>query len=72
MAFNYSDLNGAIVAKFGTQYNFAQALGISEHSLSKKLNNKVPWKQVEIAESVKLLGIKHDDIAKYFFTLKVQ
>lgn len=27
MAFNYSDLNGAIVAKFGTQYNFAQALG---------------------------------------------
>lgn len=70
MSFNYSDLNGAIVAKFDTRYNFAQALGISEHSLSKKLNNKTPWKQAEIAKSVKLLGLNHNDIAKYFFSQK--
>ena len=40
MPFDFSKLSGKIVEKYGTQYNFAKAMGISEHSLSNKLNNK--------------------------------
>lgn len=52
MAFNYSKLVGRIIEKYGSQYNFAVSLGISERSLSLKLNNKVPWKQTEIEKSL--------------------
>ncbi|MCZ4005815.1 DUF739 family protein, partial [Lactobacillus gasseri] len=31
MAFDFRKLNGRIVEKYGTQYNFAKALGLSEH-----------------------------------------
>lgn len=67
MTFDYSNLSGRIVAKYGTQYNFAIALGLSERSLSLKLNNKVPWKNTEIMEAVNLLGIAPEDIPYYFF-----
>ena len=30
MVFDYSKLSGRIVEKFGTQYNFAIAMGLSE------------------------------------------
>ena len=72
MSFDYSRLNGRIVEKYGTQYNFAIALGISERSLSLKLNNKVSWKDKDIEKARRLLGIKEQDISKYFFTEKVQ
>lgn len=72
MSFDYSSLNGRIVEKYGTQYNFAIALGISERSLSLKLNNKVSWKDKDIEKARRLLGIKEQDISKYFFTEKVQ
>ncbi|BDP83376.1 hypothetical protein EfmAA610_05860 [Enterococcus faecium] len=41
MSFDYSKLSGKIVEKYGTQYNFSIALGLSERSLSLKLNNRV-------------------------------
>lgn len=72
MSFDYSNLSGRIVQKFGTQYNFANALGISERSLSLKLNNKVFWKNSEIARVCRLLEINDEDIPKYFFKVKVQ
>lgn len=72
MSFDYSSLNGLIVEKYGTQYNFAIALGISERSLSLKLNNKTSWKDRDIEKARKLLGIKEKDISKYFFKEKVQ
>ncbi|KRM54781.1 DUF739 family protein [Lacticaseibacillus sharpeae] len=72
MTFDYSNLNGQVVAKYGTQLRFAEAMELSERSLSLKLNNKVQWKQAEIAKAAKLLGIKTADIPKYFFKLKVQ
>lgn len=72
MTYDYSDLYGKIVQKFGTQYRFAEALQMSEHSLSKKLNGKRPWKQADIENVCDLLDIKRKDIPRYFFTLSVQ
>ena len=45
MAFDYSKLKGKIVEVFGTQSNFAKAVGMSERTLSCKLNNKIPFTQ---------------------------
>lgn len=72
MAIDYSKLNGKIVEKFGTQYNFSKALGLSEHSLSNKLNNKVSWKTQEITKAMDLLGLDKAKVGEYFFTEKVQ
>lgn len=70
MSFDYSKLLGRIVEKYGTQYNFAIAIGLSERSLSLKLNHKVPWKDVEIYKALELLEISEDRIFEYFFSAK--
>ena len=72
MSFDYSKLSGKIVEKYGTQYNFAIALGLSERSLSLKLNNRVPWKNTELQKAIELLDIPEKEIGAYFFNLKVQ
>ena len=40
MSYNYSALLGKIVEVFGTQAKFAEALGVSEHTVSLRLNGK--------------------------------
>ena len=72
MAFDYSRLKGRIVEKYGNQRNFAEALPISERSLSLKLNGIVCFKQPEIVRTCELLEISACDIPSYFFTEKVQ
>ena len=72
MAYNYKKLLGRIVEVFGTQYEFAQALHVSEHSLSMKLNNKVNFKQPEITKACELLKISPSEMSDYFFTEEVQ
>lgn len=72
MAFDYSKLKGKIVEKFGTQGAFAKALGLSQRSLSFKLQGKVFFRQDEIDKSINLLGIEPADIDKYFFARNVQ
>ena len=72
MEFDYSRLNGRIETVCGTQRQFAKVIGISEHTISKKLNNCVDWKQREIMKAVPILKIKQDEISEYFFTPKVQ
>ncbi|WPC07976.1 DUF739 family protein [Globicatella sp. PHS-GS-PNBC-21-1553] len=71
MSFDYRSLNGKIVEMFGTQYNFAVAIGLSERSLSLKLNNKVSWKDAEIYKACQLLNIQEEEIPKYFFKPQV-
>jgi len=72
MSYNYAKLAGKIVEKFDTQANFAEAMCLSERSISLKLNGKVGWKQAEIIEVCKLLEIEHSQIPDYFFNVKVQ
>lgn len=70
--YDYSKLNGRITEKFKMQANFAKKLGLSEHTLSKKLTNKSTWKQDEIDNAVNLLELSSDDIPAYFFASYVQ
>ncbi len=72
MPYNYSKLLGRIVEKVGTQRNFSEKIGVSERSVSLKLNGKVGWKQDEIAKACKVLSIDDDDIPAYFFAMEVQ
>lgn len=71
MSYDYSKLLGRITEKFGTQLNFALAMGLSERSVSLKLNRHVPWKDTEIVKATEVLGIPAKDIPKYFFAEKV-
>lgn len=72
MAYDYAKLNGKIVEKCGTQAVFAERMGLSERTISSKLNNKVAFKQPEIQKALPILGLTESDIQAYFFTLKVQ
>ena len=72
VAYDYSKLRGKIVQKFGTQKNFAMAMGWSERTLSLKLNGFVFWKQHEISKALELLNIEESSINEYFFTQIVQ
>lgn len=72
MAYDYSKLLGRITEKYGTQVRFSGAMGMSERSLSLKLNCKVPFKQPEITKACTLLEIADSDIPAYFFTVVVQ
>jgi transcriptional regulator with XRE-family HTH domain len=72
MSFNYSKLRGKIIEKFGTQGNFAKVLGVSERTLSLKLNNKLFFSQDELAKISELLNIDSDKIQIYFFQKEVQ
>lgn len=70
MCYDYSRLSGKIVEKYGTQYNFAIAMKLSERSLSLKLNGKVGWKDSEIWKAIQLLGIPVEKIHLYFLKKK--
>jgi len=72
MAFDYSKLRGRIVERFTTAAAFAEAMGISTHTISNKLNSKKHWKDYEIAKACDLLGIEPVEIPDYFFAVKVQ
>lgn len=66
MPYDYSKLSGRIVEKYETQAKFADAMALSEHSISLKPNGKVGWKQSEIAKACKVLEIALAEIPAYF------
>lgn len=72
MPYDYSKLRGRIIEMCGTQEEFAHRMGISERSISLKLNGKRPFKQQDIANAISVLGLSHKDIPAYFFGVKVQ
>ena len=69
---DYSKLQGAIKEHFGKQGAFAVAMGLSERSVSLKLNNLRCWTQDEMRAFCNLIGVEYTEIPKYFFTLVVQ
>lgn len=71
MAFDYSKLKGRIVERFGSQRAFAEKLGITEVSLTRKMQNQAAWKQSEIVKAKNLLGIPPEETDLYFFTINV-
>lgn len=69
--FDYSNLLGKIKAVFKTQEAFGEAMGLSLTSVNQRLNNKIDWSPAEMVKACELLNIDLDDVADYFFTLKV-
>lgn len=72
MTYDYSKLSGKIIEVCGTRANFAELIGLSENSVSCKMNGKVGWSQKQIEKARKVLGINASEISDYFFTVKVQ
>lgn len=64
----YAKLRGRIVEKFGSQSAFAKKLGISQVSLSRKLNCEVGFSQQDIIKWADALEIELCDYGAYFFT----
>ncbi|API89007.1 hypothetical protein BKP56_06950 [Marinilactibacillus sp. 15R] len=72
ITFDYSKLEGRIKEKFDSQQNVSDQLSFSKTSLSMKLNNRVSFGQKDILELAKVLEIPDNEIAKYFFEVKVR
>ena len=72
LVYDYSKLIGRIIEKCGTQGNFAQLMGLTERTVSLKLNNKVPWTQPDIDKASTILDIAVEDLHSYFFAKNVQ
>jgi len=70
--YDYSKLLGRIKEKTYSNAVFSSKLGISERTLSLKLNNKVDFKQHEISKACEILNIPTKEIALYFFNFKTQ
>lgn len=67
MAYNYSKLLGRIVEVCGMQATFAKEMGLSEKTVSLKMNNKRGWKQKEMKRACDVLGFSVSEIPEYFF-----
>lgn len=67
MSYNYNKLRGLIVEKYGTMGRFSKEIGISETSLSLKLNNRAPFKQSDIEVICSALEIPPEEISVFFF-----
>lgn len=63
----YGKLRELIRIKFGTTERFAEAMGMSRCSLSRKLNGLSAWTQSEIEKACSLLGISIMQVGEYFF-----
>lgn len=63
----YSALRGRIIEKYGSQREFARVIGLSEVSITKKMNNRTEFSKSDIERWAELLEIKKNDIPKYFF-----
>jgi len=66
--YQYRKLIGRIVEVYGTRKAFAEALGLSENSLSLKLNGKTGFSQDDIIEWSRLLNISQDEYGSFYFT----
>ena len=66
--YDYRKLRGRIKEKFGTQSIFAKEIGLSDVSVSNKLNNNVDWGQKKKKKIISVLDIAYSDIHSYFFT----
>ena len=66
--FKYTKLRGRIVEKYGTQGRFAEAIGISENSLSKKMNCITGLSQDDILLWSDLLDIDKSEFGDFFYS----
>ena len=68
MPYTYNKLRGRIVEKYGSQYAFADKLGSSQVTVSRKLQCKTEFSQEDMNEWAGLLDIDLSEYGTYFFT----
>ena len=66
--YNYDKLRGKIKEIVGSESKYAELLGLSNASISAKLNSLVPFSITEIDKSVTILNIPTNEIYEYFFS----
>ena len=71
--FDYSKLRGRIIEKFGSIKAFAKAYGISNVSMSKKLNGQIAISQDDVVKMSRpeYLDIQPSEYHEYYYVLKV-
>ena len=69
--FDYSALRGKIREKLGSEGILASLIGMDKATLSKKLNNKSEFTQLDMAKIMDALGEAYSQITRYFFTPKL-
>lgn len=69
--YDYSKLRGRITEKFGSAIEFSKALGVSNVTVSKKLNEKAGFSREDIEAWSNLLDIESNEYGSYFFAPKV-
>lgn len=67
MGYSYDKLRGRIIEKYGSQEKFAEVLGISANSLSKKMTGKTGFSQKDIIVWSNLLDVDKTEYSEYFF-----
>lgn len=65
--FKYLKLRARIKEKYGTEGKFAEALGLSQMSVSRKFNDKTQFSSDDIRTWCELLEIPIEDSGLYFF-----
>jgi transcriptional regulator with XRE-family HTH domain len=71
MEYTTTKLKTRIVERFGNQKNFAEAMGMSEGTLSRYLAGDNEWKASTMIKAAELLEIPGDAVAAYFFETSV-
>lgn len=67
MSFKYAKLRGRIKEKYGTEGKFAEALGTTQMTVSRKFNDKVQFSSDDIKRYCALLDIPLEEAGQYFF-----
>ena len=70
--FDYRPLRGRIRMEGKTETETAKMAGLSSSGLSARLNGTQEFRQSEIWKMCEVLTIQPEEIARYFFTPKVQ
>ncbi len=71
MSLKMLELRGRIIQKFGSQGRFAKHLGLTEQTITAKLNGRSQFSQDDILNWCNALGIEADEVGRYFFAHKL-
>ena len=67
----YNKLKGRIIEKYGSQGKFAAALGMTENTVSRKMQDKVEFSKDDMVRWAELLDIDPSEFWDYFFADKL-
>ncbi len=64
------ELKTLIIANFGTQRQFAKAMGVTESAVSRYLSGEREWNAKIVVRAARALNMNYDDVEYYFFDHK--